>query len=307
MSTDFETFLAQAGVNGGGGGGQGFSGSGPSTQGGDSIYWTTAGPGDVLQKHKGDPESRGGAHSPGTGETYRNTNEAMGWLFNQSTSYRNKIIRDLQRAGFVAKGAAGTKAYAAGWSKFLGYALQSQLAQKRDGQPILTALQLLAKWQKDPLHSPYGADNFGNPVAGTVLNTQSSSHSSSDKQYDITKPLAAKNLINSATAQELGQTATAGQVKQFTGQLNRSEQKNPGHSSSSGGGTSVTTAVGDGTTHTTATDSSSGSSHTGYSGQDRAQQAIDFARAQPEWASYQGATTFMDAFVNSIAAPVSVR
>jgi hypothetical protein len=233
--------------------------------------------------------------------------EAMGWLYNQSSSYRGKVIRDLIKGQFLTGKQGTTKQILSGWKAFLTAAYQTQVASIAAGQQPLTVLQLLDHWRNRPGESPGNLNAQGYTKAGTVTNTQSGSTSSSNTSYDITKPLAAKNLLNSATSQELGQTATAGQVKDFTGRLNQAERKNPGTSQSSGSSSSVTTATGTGGTHTNSHDSSSSTSQSGFSGADRAQQAIDYARAQPEWASFQGATTFMDALINSLSAPTSVR
>lgn len=106
--------------------------------------------------------------------------------------------------------------------------------------------------------------------------------SSTTSQIQLTNPDQAKQLINSAMAGLLGRRATSEEYKKFLTTLNDAERGNP----------IVTTVEGDTVTVTGGTSS--------------AQIAEDYVTSRPDYAEFQTATTFMDAFISALDDPVSI-
>lgn len=106
--------------------------------------------------------------------------------------------------------------------------------------------------------------------------------SSTTSQIQLTNPDQAKQLINTAMASLLGRRATGEEYKKFLTTLNEAERSSP----------IVTTVEGDTVTVTGGTSS--------------AQIAEDYVTSRPDYAEYQAATTFMDAFISALDDPVSI-
>lgn len=106
--------------------------------------------------------------------------------------------------------------------------------------------------------------------------------SSTTSQIQLTNPDQAKQLINTAMASLLGRRATSEEYKKFLTTLNDAERSNP----------IVTSVEGDTVTVTGGTSS--------------AQIAEDYVTSRPDYAEFQTATTFMDAFISALDDPVSI-
>lgn len=106
--------------------------------------------------------------------------------------------------------------------------------------------------------------------------------SSTTSQIQLTNPDQAKQLINTAMASLLGRRATSGEYKKFLSTLNDAERSSP----------IVTKVEGDTVTVTGGTSS--------------AQIAEDFVTSRPDYAEFQAATTYMDAFISALDDPVSI-
>lgn len=115
---------------------------------------------------------------------------------------------------------------------------------------------------------------------------------STSTQVDLTDPQTARALVNEVLASQLGREATPDEVAEFTRVLNAAERANPVS-------TSTTTQYEDGAA---ASQSSVTSGGLGAAG---AQQLlVDQARATPNYAEYQAASTFMNLLMGAVQAPV---
>ena len=106
--------------------------------------------------------------------------------------------------------------------------------------------------------------------------------SSTTSQIQLTNPDQAMQLINTAMASLLGRRATSEEYDKFLTTLNDAERSNP----------IVTSVSGDTVTVTGGTSS--------------AQIAEDYVTSRPDYAEFQTATTFMDAFISALDDPVSI-
>jgi hypothetical protein len=106
--------------------------------------------------------------------------------------------------------------------------------------------------------------------------------SSTTMQIRLTDPESAKQLINTAMASLLGREATSEEYKKFLTTLNSEERSNP----------IVTTVEGDTVTTTGGTNPN--------------QIAEDYATSREDFAEFQAATTYMDAFIAALEDPVNI-
>lgn len=115
---------------------------------------------------------------------------------------------------------------------------------------------------------------------------------STEKVVDLTDPTSAKALVNSVLSSQLGREATPEEISSFTKVLNSAESATPA--------TAVTTATDNGNGTTTASTTKSG----GLSADGKTQLLVDQARKNPEYGAYQAASTYYNAFLGAIGAPV---
>lgn len=169
-----------------------------------------------------------------------------------------------------------------------------------------------------------GVDGDEGPVTQVNVSTgtDTSTSSSTNTTVNITSESEAKALFETAARQLLGRAPTPKEQKQFLAHLNQAERDNPdvtqSDSTTTTSGTTTTTTSpavagappgeGDGVegetnpTVTTATDTQSTSTSdtdtttVNSGGLDRGQYATDWARSRDDYAEFQMATTYLDAF-----------
>lgn len=112
-----------------------------------------------------------------------------------------------------------------------------------------------------------------------------------DTQVTLTSPSQARGLVNQALSQYLGRTATDKEQKAFLAALQHEQKANP----------TVTT----GSRSYDARGASSGTSAATSGGVDTGVFAQEWAQAQEGSAEHAAATTYMDAFLNTLGATVT--
>ena len=143
-----------------------------------------------------------------------------------------------------------------------------------------------------------GGGSGGGAGGGTSISTSSSS--STSKSFQKTSADTADRLLDEVLSNYLGRTATASEKANFVSSLNKKEAATPTNvSSSSSSSRSVSSAGGSNSTST-----SSNVSHS-TTGVDPQEQAIQKAQSTKGYAEYQYGTTYMDAFLSALGAPVS--
>jgi hypothetical protein len=100
-----------------------------------------------------------------------------------------------------------------------------------------------------------------------------------------------ERLLSTILSSYLGREANDAEIKNFMKQLNADEARTPVNRSTS------TTRSGPGGSTSTSTSRSN-------TGVDPQQEAIDFAQSRDDYAEYQYATTYMDAFLGALGSPV---
>lgn len=131
-----------------------------------------------------------------------------------------------------------------------------------------------------------GSDGSGGSGGGSFTSTSTST------AYSKTSKSTGERLLNTVLSAYLGREASEKEIKNFMARLNGQEESTP---------TNVSTST------TTSSGSSSHSSSTSRSntGVDPQQKAIDFAKSRDDYAEYQYATTYMDAFLGALGSPVA--
>lgn len=113
--------------------------------------------------------------------------------------------------------------------------------------------------------------------------------SQTQTSVNLTDATTAHGLADQALSQFLGRAATPAETENFKKLLNTDESKHPT--------TTTTTGVSSGSSSTSSSKTTGGTSSS--------QDAIDFAKSRPDYAEYQYATTFGDAFNQALGSPVS--
>ena len=118
------------------------------------------------------------------------------------------------------------------------------------------------------------------------------SKSQTSQSVDLTDPASAKALVNDVLARHLGRAASDEEVRAFTGVLNTAERASPT--------TTTTTSQFDQGEVTSQASTTSG----GLGAAGRQQIMDDRATATPEFGSYQASSTYFNALLSAIQAPV---
>lgn len=167
-----------------------------------------------------------------------------------------------------------------------------------------------------------GGSRTGGPTSSsssmTSTNTWDETSTDNASTINLTNPGTAKRLLNSVMQVALGRDANKKEVNAFIKALRSEERANPEtrttESSSSGTATvntessRTTNENSDGTvsssvgteTSDRSTDSTSDSNTVTDGGFDAQQFAMEYAQSRPDYAEYQMATTYLDAFRNLI-------
>ena len=114
--------------------------------------------------------------------------------------------------------------------------------------------------------------------------------------HQITDRGAADRLLDDVLSNYLGRTASDGEKARFLKNLNVKERATP-TSTSTSSSTSVSSAR--------TSNSTSSSSSTSRTGIDPQEEAINQAKKSKDYAEYQYGTTYMNAFLSALGAPVS--
>lgn len=162
----------------------------------------------------------------------------------------------------------------------------SQLYQKGVKK---TAWEILADWAggKGPAttNGPGSTNSSGGGGGGG-----GGAFSSTTRSVSLTNRDTAERILDAALTNFLGRQASKAEIKMFTRNLNRQEQANP----------TVTTQAG------VSSGNSSVNNQVSGGGVDPALAAEKYAQSRPDYAEYQSATTYMDAFVNALSDPVNI-
>jgi len=137
--------------------------------------------------------------------------------------------------------------------------------------------------------------------AGSPRQTSTSTSSSSSKSYNVTSKSNSDRLIDDVLSNFLGHTASDVEKQNFVAHLNAAEKKAP-TGTSTGSSTSTSTSGGGGPS---VSHSSSSSKSVSGGGVDPTEFAIQTAKADKGYAEYQYGTTYMNAFLSALGAPVS--
>jgi hypothetical protein len=157
------------------------------------------------------------------------------------------------------------------------------------------AKQSFIEWVRDPSAGMIGVDKkkadpgLNGSLGGTSTNTTT--------RVDLSNPDTAKGLVNTALTQHLGRAANPQEVSDFYAALQAHEKMNP-QTGSSTTETSNQQMSGKQVASATTTNDVTGG------GTNAQQFADDWAKAQEGSAEYTAATTYMDAFLQAIKAPV---
>jgi hypothetical protein len=134
-------------------------------------------------------------------------------------------------------------------------------------------------------------------------------------QVDISNPEQSRALVQNVLPQALGRWATGAELEEFVGSLNAYQRENPTVTTRTTDvapetRTQTTTESADGTSQTSETSVQGGESNTSTTTQQGAtaegaqQLLMEQAMESPDYGAYQAATTYMDALLGALAAPV---
>lgn len=134
-------------------------------------------------------------------------------------------------------------------------------------------------------------------------------------QVDISNPEQSRALVQSVLSQALGRWATGAELEEFVGSLNTYQRENPTVTTRTTDvapetRTQTTTESADGTSQTSETSVQGGESNTSTTTQQGAtaeggqQLLLEQAMESPDYGAYQAATTYYQALLGALAAPV---
>jgi hypothetical protein len=134
-------------------------------------------------------------------------------------------------------------------------------------------------------------------------------------QVDISNPEQSRALVQNVLSQALGRWATGAELEEFVGSLNAYQRENPTVTTRTTDvapetRTQTTTESADGTSQSSETSVQGGESNTSTTTQQGAtaegaqQLLMEQAMESPDYGAYQAATTYMDALLGALAAPV---
>lgn len=156
-------------------------------------------------------------------------------------------------------------------------AVNEAAVRQASGERI-TVEEILQGWNKNGL--PDGLKRGGGGGGGGG----SRAFTNIDTRVDLTNEGEARRIVNTALTGALGREATKAESQAFMKALNMMEKENPTVTTSKG------VASASGTTSTT----------TSEGGFDKADFADRFSKSQEGYAEYQAATTYLDAFIDSL-------
>lgn len=134
-------------------------------------------------------------------------------------------------------------------------------------------------------------------------------------QVDISNPEQSRALVQDVLSRALGRWATGDELAEFVGTLNTYQRENPSVSTRTSTTTpqtttQTTTQNGEGTTSTSNTETVGGETTSSTTNQQGAtaeggqQLLLEEAMEAPDYGAYQASTTYYDALLGALAAPV---
>jgi len=172
----------------------------------------------------------------------------------------------------------------------------NQNGQKLSPWDIITGLQ-------NGTYSPgqlTAASPGGSGPSGPRATSNVSHQTQTQTNVSLTNKTTSDRLIDDVLSTYLGHTASDTEKANFLGHLNAAEKANPTVSTQSG----TTKSSNSGGYNSTST-SSATSSGTNKGGVDSQEVAIQAAKGDKGYAEYQYGTTYMNAFLSALGAPVS--
>ncbi len=157
-------------------------------------------------------------------------------------------------------------------------AVNEAAVRRSAGESRLTVEDVLNEWTKNGLPDGLSGGGGGGGGGGSRAFTNI------DTRVDLTNEGEARRIVNNALTGALGREATKAESQAFMKSLNMYEKENPTVTTSKG------VASASGTTSTT----------TSEGGFDKADFADRYSKSQEGYAEYQAATTYLDAFINSL-------
>lgn len=150
--------------------------------------------------------------------------------------------------------------------------------------------------QSGSIHPGQLSAGNGSGGGGGGGGTSHSSSSSTSRSFSKTSKDSADRLLDDVLANYLGRTASDAEKASFVSSLNKKEAATP---------TNVSTSNSSSTSSARSSVSSSSSTSHSTTGVDPQEQAIKTAQADKGYAEYQYGTTYMNAFLSALGAPVS--
>ena len=134
-------------------------------------------------------------------------------------------------------------------------------------------------------------------------------------QVDISNPEQSRALVQDVLSRALGRWASGDELSEFVGTLNTYQRENPSVSTRTSTTapsttTTSTTESGDGSQQVTGSETVGGETNSSTTNQQGAtaeggqQLLLEEAMEQPDYGAYQASTTYMDALIGALAAPV---
>jgi hypothetical protein len=161
------------------------------------------------------------------------------------------------------------------------------------------AARLMAKTGGAAARSGGGRGGGGGSRYGTAREaafTGARTVTSRQQNVDLTDPKTARAIANDALSQYLGRAATDEEITAFTASINAAERANPTVTDTT---TTANYVEGEQTSQ-----SSSSTTSGGVTAAARNQIVADAAMQKPEYGAYQAASTYWNALLQSIGAPV---
>jgi hypothetical protein len=191
------------------------------------------------------------------------------WRRNDPAFYQS-LVQQLRSAGYLGPRSSSIASVEDAWRTLLEDGATAYGNMPYAQADVLTYLSSVAAEGTDDSSSS-GGGGYGGSAGPTA-------------SVDLTDPGTAKIILDQALTQYLGRKANEKEIARFTKALRAEQMDNPNTVTLSADGT---TAIRDG-------------------GMNPAAFAEDYALRKEGAAEYQAATTFLDAFIGSLKAPVEV-